>query len=123
MKSSFRVEVTETSVVILANSRLLTSIPLRRWSTIDGTTWSSRLRTPTEIDRLVAGLTHELQDGMPDSVMKRVLRVLSMESLIVQGRNTSAARQLPSRSPSRCWRPRVYTTIRHRNSTRHAATV
>jgi len=123
MKSSFRVEVTETSVVILANSRLLTSIPLRRWSTIDGTTWSSRLRTPAEIDRLVAGLTQVLQDGKPDSVMKRVLRVLSMESLIVQGRSTSAARQLPSRSPSRCAQPRVYTAPSHDNLTRHAATV
>lgn len=101
MKSPFRVEVTETSIVITANSRWLTSIPLRRWSTVDGVTWSSRLRAPAEVERLVAHLSQALQNGSPDSVMKRVLRVLSTDSPMVHGRKTSSVRRIPSGIPSR----------------------
>ena len=44
MKSSNQVVWTETSIVVLSKGIFQTSIPLREWSTSDGTTWSGVLR-------------------------------------------------------------------------------
>jgi hypothetical protein len=80
MKSSLRVEVTETSIVVLANTQFLTSIPLRRWSTIDGSTWSSQRRSPEEVQMLVSRLTEALQHRNSSSVMNRVMALLSADT-------------------------------------------
>ena len=79
MKRSDQVVVTETAVVILSRGTFLTSIPLRHWTTTDGSTWSSRQRSAHEIDWLITRLTNALQNPSSDSVMKRVLSVMSQE--------------------------------------------
>ena len=77
MKSSIQVLVTETSVVVLSKGAFMTSIPLRHWTTTDGTTWSSRLRRAHDLKWLVARLTRALQNLGSDSVMKRILEVMT----------------------------------------------
>jgi hypothetical protein len=84
MKSSTRVVLTETAVVILsANNSLMTSIPLRMWTTQDGRSWSSRARTSQELERLIQRLGVALQDASGACVMKRVLKVLFDERPIL----------------------------------------
>lgn len=77
MKSSIQVLVTETAVAILSKGAFMTSIPLRHWTTTDGTTWSSRLRRDHELQWLIERFTKALQTPGSDSVMKRILGVMS----------------------------------------------
>ncbi len=79
MKSPLRVEVTETSIVVLGNTQFLTSIPLRRWSTMNGSTWSSQQRSRLDIEKLVSQLTEALQNELHGSIMNRLMRILAME--------------------------------------------
>ncbi len=81
MKSSNQVVLTETSIVVLSHGVFQTSIPLRQWSTRDGTTWSSALRQRHQIEWLSAKLNHVLADSTPGSIMQRVLRVLADPSM------------------------------------------
>lgn len=81
MKSSNQVVLTETSIVVLSHGLFQTSIPLRQWSTRDGTTWSSTMRPRHQIDWLSAKLNHALNDSTNESIMQRVLRVLADPSM------------------------------------------
>ncbi len=77
MKSPISVVLTETSIAILSKNSLLTSIPLRQWTTTDGATWSSRLRPCYQIDWLIGRLRATLHTDGPDSLMRRISRVKS----------------------------------------------
>jgi len=79
MKSSINVVLTETSIEILSKNSLLTAIPLRQWTTTDGTLWSGRLRRSNQIDWLMGRLRATLQNHGPHSVMRLVSRVMSEE--------------------------------------------
>jgi hypothetical protein len=79
MRSLHQVVLTQTAVVVLSKGAFLTSIPLRHWTTSDGSTWSSRLRRAHEIDWLITRLTDALQNLGSDSVIKRIMSVMSEE--------------------------------------------
>jgi len=81
MKASYQVVLTDNSIVVLFMSRLQTSIPLRHWSSVDGTTWSSVLRQGHQVDWLVGKLSDALNDASTDSTMQRVHRVLADPSM------------------------------------------
>ena len=77
MKSAYQVVVTEGSIVVSSKGIFQTSIPLRQYSTLDGSTWSGSLRQAHQIDWLVEKLTLALNDSTTESTMQRVLRVLA----------------------------------------------
>jgi hypothetical protein len=81
MKSSYQVVLTESSIVVLFKGTFQTSIPLRQWSTRDGSTWSSLLRQNHQIDWLMREFTDALNDASTESTMLRVLRVLADTSM------------------------------------------
>jgi len=92
MKCSQRVVLTDTAVVVLSKGTFLTSIPLRHWTTTDGSTWSIRHRRAREIDWLIGRLTNALSDLGTDSVMQRILGVMA-QSPPVHTARTSARRR------------------------------
>jgi len=79
MKSVINVVLTETSIAILAKNALLTSIPLRHWTTTDGSTWSSRRRPLHKIDWMIGRLTDVLNRDPAAPVMRGVAAVTSQE--------------------------------------------
>jgi hypothetical protein len=81
MKSSYQVVLSETSIVVLFKGIFQTSIPLREWSTHDGSTWSGLLRQGHQIDWLVGNLNDALNAPTTESTMQRVHRVLADASL------------------------------------------
>jgi hypothetical protein len=81
MKSSNQVVLTETSIVVLSKGVFQTSIPLRHWSTHDGTTWSGLLRQGHQIEWLIGRLNAAFNDATTESTMQRVHRVLADPSM------------------------------------------
>jgi hypothetical protein len=79
MNSSITVVLTDTAIALVSKNSVLTSIPLRRWTSNNGSTWSGRLRPQTEVVWLIDRLRTVLQNDGDESVMKRVLRVMSEE--------------------------------------------
>jgi hypothetical protein len=79
MNSSITVVLTDTAIALLSKNAVLTSIPLRRWTSNNGSTWSGRLRPHTEVTWLIERLRTTLRNDGADSVMKRVLQVMSEE--------------------------------------------
>jgi hypothetical protein len=81
MKSKYQAVLTENSIVVLFKGSFQTSIPLRHWSTHDGTTWSSRLRQGHQIEWLIGRLNEALNDPSTESTMQLVHRVLADPSM------------------------------------------
>src|SRR5271166_2576155 len=79
MNPSISVVLTDTSIALVSKNSVLTTIPLRKWSSNDGSTWSGRLRPDSEVTWLMERLRTVLRNDGRDSVMKRVSRVLSEE--------------------------------------------
>jgi hypothetical protein len=79
MNSSITVVLTDTAIALLSKNTVLTSIPLRRWTSSNGSTWSGRLRPHSEVTWLIDRLRTVLRNDGADSVMKRVSQVLSEE--------------------------------------------
>src|SRR5271169_6139523 len=77
MNSSISVVLTDTSIAILSKNTVLTSIPLRHWTSSNGSTWSGRLRPQTEVIWLIDRLSAVLRDDGHESVMKKVSHVMS----------------------------------------------
>lgn len=76
MNSSITVVLTDTAIALVSKNVVLTSIPLRHWTSNNGSTWSGRLRPQTEVVWLIDRLRTVLQNDSDESVMKRVLRVM-----------------------------------------------
>src|SRR5271167_3584766 len=89
MNSCISVVLTDTAIALVSRNAVLTSIPLRHWTTTDGSTWSGRLRPQTEVVWLMDRLRTILRKESNDSVMRRVSQVLSEEP------------HLPSQTPKR----------------------
>jgi len=81
MKSSIQVVLTETSIVVLSRGVFQTSIPLRQWSTCDGSTWSGQLRQGHQIEWLIGKLNDALNDSTSESTMQRIHRALADPSM------------------------------------------
>ena len=79
MNSSISVVLTDTAIALVSKNAVLTSIPLRHWTTTDGSTWSGRLRPQTEVVWLMDRLRTVLRRDGEDSVMRRVSHVMALE--------------------------------------------
>lgn len=79
MNPSITVVLTDTSIALVSKNSILTTIPLRHWTSNNGSTWSGRLRPDHEVTWLMERLRDKLRDDGNDSLMKRVSQVLSEE--------------------------------------------
>lgn len=101
MKSKINVVLTETAVVVVANGTFMSSIPLRHWTTTEGMTWSGRLRRALEIGWLISRLRQEFELPSDDSVMKRLLRVMTEKTQTLKSKKAPTVRRIASTSGSR----------------------
>jgi hypothetical protein len=79
MNFSITVVLTDTTIGLVSRNAVLTSIPLRHWTSNDGSKWSSRLRPDAEVTWLMDRLRTVLRNEGDESVMKRVSQVMSEE--------------------------------------------
>jgi hypothetical protein len=78
MTNSVRLVLSDTSIMVLSSrNSLMTSIPLRKWMSVDGIHYFSQLRRQHEIDFLMSRLCKVFKEVSDESVMSRVSRVLS----------------------------------------------